>query len=92
MILIIALVAGLLPLIPAIVFALRRRRLAPAQATRNLVLGLGGFNVVLALMIVGLGLVWLFSPGLVGAAGLAEEEAVSSDPYRPFAAALAVSV
>lgn len=91
-ILIIALIAGLLPLTPAIILAIRHRRQAPLQASRKLILGLGSFNLVVALMIVSLGLVWLFSPGLVEAAGLAEEEAVSSDPYRPFAAALAVSV
>lgn len=92
MIILVALIAGLLPLTPAVVLAVRRRRQAPAQATRKLVLGLGSFNLVVALMIVALGLVWLFSPDLVAAAGLAEEEAVTSDPYRPFAAALAVGV
>jgi len=90
MILMIALLAGLMPLIPAIVFALKRRRQAPARATHRLVLSLGGFNLVLALMMVGLGLVWLFAPGVVQAAGLAQE--AGSDPYTPFAAALAVSV
>ena len=91
-ILVIALIAGVLPLIPAIVLAIKSRRQAPAQASRKLILGIGSFNVVVALMIVSLGLVWLINPGAVAAAGLAQEEAVSSDPYRPFAAALAVSV
>jgi V/A-type H+-transporting ATPase subunit K len=90
MILIIAIIAGLLPLMPALVFALKRRRQAPAQATCRLVLGLGGFNLVVALMMVGVGLVWLFAPHIVEAAGLAQE--VGSDPYTPFAAVLAVAV
>jgi len=90
MILVIALLAGLMPLTPAIVFALKRRWQVPARATRGLVLGLGGFNLVLALIVAGLGLVWLFAPGVVQAAGLAQE--TGSDPYTPFAAALAVSV
>jgi len=90
MILVIALLAGLIPLLPAIVFALKRRRQAPAPTTRKLVLGLGGFNLVLALMMVGLGLVWLFAPHVVQAAGLAQE--MGGDPYTPFAAALAVGV
>jgi len=90
MILIIALLAGLMPLTPAFVYALRRRWRAPAQATRRMVLGLGGFNLALALMMVGLGLVWLFAPGAVQAAGLAQQ--TSSDPYASLAAALAVSV
>ena len=90
MILIIALLAGLMPLTPAIVFALKRRRQAPARATRGLVLGLGIFNLVLALMMAGLGLVWLFAPDIVQAAGLAQD--ASGDPYASLAAALAVGI
>jgi len=89
-ILIIALLAGLMPLTPAIVFALKQRRQAPARAARKLVLGLGGFNLVLALMVAGLGLVWLFAPGVVQAAGLAQE--AGGDPYASLAAALAVGL
>jgi V/A-type H+-transporting ATPase subunit K len=90
MILIIALLAVLMPLTPALVFALKRRRQAPARITRRLVLSLGGLNLALALMTAGLGAVWLFAPNLAQAAGLAQE--IGSDPYTPFAAALAVSV
>ena len=90
MTLIIALLAGLLPLTPAFVFALKRRRRAPVQATRRLALGLSSVNVVLALMMVGLGLVWLFAPQAVQAAGLAQE--TSGDPYKSLAAAIAVAV
>ncbi len=90
MLITITLLAGLIPLTPAIVFALKRKRYAPAQATRKLVLSLGGFNLVLALMMVGLGLVWFFAPSVVQAAGLAQE--TGSDPYAPFAAAIAVGV
>jgi len=89
MIVVIALLAGLIPLAPALLFALKQRRKAPAQATRRLVFSLGGFNLVLALMMVGFGLVWFFVPDVVQAAGLAENAA--QDPYTPFAAALAVS-
>jgi V/A-type H+-transporting ATPase subunit K len=90
MLITIALLAGLMPLMPAVVFALKRRGQTPAQATRKLVLSLGGFNLVLALMIAGLGLVWLFAPDVVRAAGLAQE--MGGDPYAPFAAAIAVGV
>jgi V/A-type H+-transporting ATPase subunit K len=90
MILIVALLATLLPLAPALLFALKRRRQAPAQMTRRLVLGLGGFNLMLALMMVGLGLVWLFAPHVVQAAGLTQE--AGSDPYKSLAAALAVGI
>ena len=90
MMIFIALLAGLMPLIPAIVFALTRRQQSPARATHRLMLGLGGFNLVLALMMVGLGLVWFFAPDVVQAAGLAQE--TSGDPYASLAAALAVGI
>jgi V/A-type H+-transporting ATPase subunit K len=90
MVLIIALLAGLVPLTPALIFALKRRRQAPAQTTHKLVLGLGSFNLVLALMMVGLGLVWLLAPDVVQAAGLTQQ--TSKDPYTPLAAALAVGL
>jgi len=90
MILAIALLTGVLPLIPAIVFALRQRQEPPAEKTRKLVHGLGSFNLVLALMMVGLGLVWLFAPHVVQAAGLSQP--ASSDPYASLAAAIAVGM
>lgn len=86
---IIALLAGFIPLIPAAVFALRRRHAKPAPVTRRLVSVLMGYDLILALMIAGVGLVCLVSPQTVQAAGLAQEAA--TDPYAPFAAALAVS-
>ncbi len=88
MIVVVALLAGLLPLLPGLFYAVRQRR-APVESTRTLVLGLGGFNIVVALMIVGLGLTWFFAPGLVQAAGLVQEAAAND--YTPFAAAIAVS-
>jgi V/A-type H+-transporting ATPase subunit K len=88
MIVIIALIAGLLPLLPALVLALKRRRQTPAKMTRRMVLGLNGLNLVLALMMIGLGLVWFFAPHIVAASGLAQEAA--KDPYGPIAAAVAV--
>ncbi|MFP4344558.1 MAG: ATP synthase subunit C [Anaerolineales bacterium] len=88
MIVFVALIAGLLPMVPAVLYALHRGRAAPAEATHWLVLGLGGFNVVVALMVAGLGLVWFFAPELAMAAGLQQE--VVTNPYAPFAAAIAV--
>ena len=90
MILIVALLAGILPLTPVLLFALRRRRQSPSRMTRRLVVSLGSFNLVLALMMVGLGLVWLFAPHIVQAAGLVQE--TGSDPYKSLAAALAVGI
>ena len=69
MIVIIALIAGLLPLLPALALVLKQRRQAPVKMTRRLVLGLSGLNLVLALMMIGLGVVWLFAPHIVEASG-----------------------
>lgn len=67
-----------------------RRRGQEAQSLRKLMHGLGGLNLGLALAVAGLGLAWLFAPGTVRAAGLAQE--ATGDPYATIAAALAVSV
>jgi V/A-type H+-transporting ATPase subunit K len=87
----IVLVAGLVPMVPAIVFFLRRRRLAPSSAARGLVLGLSGFNVILGLMAVGIGVVWLASPATVLAAGPNAQE-MPSDPYAALAAAISTGL
>lgn len=87
---IIALMLGFIPLIPAIVFALDRRRPAPASTTRKLVLGLSGFNLMVALMVIGLGLVWLFSPTTAWASGTLQEG--GGDSYTAIAAAIAVGL
>ena len=89
MTLIVAVLGGLIPIIPAAIFFLRQRRRAPARAARGLVLGLTSFNVILALMVAGIGLVWLTSPATVLAAGPAAQEA-TRDPYASLAAALAI--
>ena len=86
----IVLLAGLLPFIPATVFLFRHRAGSPIEATRKLAFGLSTINFVIAVMLLGGGLVWLFAPEVVMAAGLAQE--TSGDPYTSLAAALAVSV
>lgn len=90
MILVVAVVAGMLPLIPGLVYILRGRRQSPTDATRRLALGLGGANVVVALMAAGLGLVWFLAPHSVQAAELAQ--ALDGDAYRFIAAAVAVGL
>jgi V/A-type H+-transporting ATPase subunit K len=89
--LIVAVLAGLLPLIPAVIYFLRQRRGAPAQAARGLVLGLTGFNVVLALLTLGFSLVWLASPSTALAFGPNAAE-INSDPYASLAAAIATGL
>jgi V/A-type H+-transporting ATPase subunit K len=89
--LIVAITAGLVPLAPAVIYFLRQSKRSPVSATRGLLLGLNGFNVVLGLMAAGFGLVWLASPATVMAAGSTAQAAVI-DPYASLAAALATGL
>lgn len=89
MTILVALAAGLLPILPIIVYAVRRRQTRAVESTRRLVLGLTGFNFLVALLMMGLGFIWLFAPDLVIAAGI-QPQAVEN-PYAPFAAAIAVA-
>ncbi len=66
--LVIVIIVGLLPMAPAAIYFLRQRLGSPAKATRRLVLGLNVVNLVVALMVVGFGILWLFSPQTVLAA------------------------
>ena len=87
----IVLVASLVPMVPATIFFLRRRHLAPASATKGLILGLNGFNVILGLMAVGVGVVRLAFPATVLAAGPIAQQ-TSSDPYAALAAAISTGL
>ncbi len=82
--------AGLLPLIPATFTLLRVARPERVLATRRLVFGLSAVNVLMGLLLLGVGLVWFLAPEAVIAAGLVQE--VAADPYQSLAAALAVAV
>jgi V/A-type H+-transporting ATPase subunit K len=91
MIWIATLIAGLALIVLTALFAPGRHgRMAHAQTVRRLVRTLGGFNLVLATMMVVLGLVWLFAPATVKAAGLAQQ--TTGDPYAAIAAAIAVGL
>lgn len=89
---IIAIPVGLALLALTVVFAPRRRsQKTSVHTARKLVRGLRGFNLVLTLMMAGLGLVWFFAPATIArAAGLAQ--AAGSDPYASLAAAIAVGL
>jgi V/A-type H+-transporting ATPase subunit K len=89
--LIIAILAGLVPMAPAVVYFLRQRRHAPARASRGLIRGLSGFNVVLGLMAAGTAIVWLASPPTAMGAGLTAQ-AATGDPYASLAAAIATGL
>ena len=88
---IIAVLVGLVPLIPALVYMLRQRRKQPMYATRRLLLGLNGVNLLIMLvLVVGLTIVWLSSPTAVWAAGSLQQDA--RDPYASLAAGIAVGL
>ena len=89
--LVLAVVAGLIPMVPAVIYFVRQRKHSPTNATRGLILGLQGFNLVFALMIAAVGLIWLFSPQTVlAASGSAQTATV--DPYASLAAALSTGM
>jgi len=92
MYLFVAVLVGLVPMIPAVIYFLRERQAGPTRATRRLLLGLTGFNVVIGLMAAGLGLVWLASPSAVLAAGLGISAAAAADPYATLAAGIATGL
>ena len=93
MIIFIAIIVGLLPLIPAVIYFLRNRKTGLSGATVRLVRGLNGFNAVLALMAAGFGIVWLFSPTTAMAAvhGVAAA-ASTTDQYASLAAAISTGL
>jgi V/A-type H+-transporting ATPase subunit K len=90
MYLFVAVLVGLVPMIPAVIFFLRERKAGPTRATRGLLMGLTGFNVIIGLMAAGLGLIWLASPSTVMAAGLGAE--ALADPYATLAAGIATGL
>lgn len=92
MYLVIAVLVGLLPIIPAMVFFLRERKSQPEKATRSLAFGLNGFNVIVGLMVAAVGFLWLASPETVLASGLIQETATTKDPLVYIAAALSTGL
>lgn len=86
-----AVLAGLVPMIPAAIYFLRHRGPTPAKATRGLTAGLLGFNAILGLMMAGIGIVWLATPSTVLAAGQGAQTTIH-DPYASLAAAISTGL
>jgi V/A-type H+-transporting ATPase subunit K len=91
MFLIVAILVGMVPIVPAVIFFLREKKYGPQSATRGLILGLNGFNLIVGLMAAGIGIVWLSSPSTAMAAGMLQEGAVV-DQYASLAAAIATGL
>ena len=88
--LLIAVLVGLLPIAPAVIYFLHERKSRPADATQTLIFGLNGFNALLGLMAAGVGAFWLFSPTAAMAAGL--QQTATADPYATLAAAISTGL
>ena len=91
MLLVFAVLVGLIPVIPAVVYLLKNGKANPAQAVSRIVNGVTGFNFLVGMFAAGLAMVWLASPSSVLAAGAAQEAAVV-DQYATLAAALSTGL
>ncbi len=91
MMLVIAILLGLVPMIPAVIYFFNLRKQMPSTATRGLILGLNGFNLLVGLAAAGFGIFWLLSPTTAMAAGL-QQSTSSADQYASLAAAISTGL
>jgi V/A-type H+-transporting ATPase subunit K len=91
MFLVFAVLVGLIPVIPAVVFLLQNGKTDPSKAIARLVNGFNGFNLLVGLFALGLAVVWFASPTAALAAGVAQQVA-AADPYARLAAALSTGL
>ena len=85
-----AVLVGLIPVLPAVLYILQNGKTSPARALARLVTGFNAFNFIIGMMAAGLAMVWLASPSNVLAAGMAQEG--GADPYITLAAALSTGL
>ena len=85
-----AVLVGLIPVIPAVVYMIQNGKTSPAKALARLVTGFHAFNFITGMMAAGLVMVWLASPSAVLASGMAQEG--GADPYITLAAALSTGL
>ena len=85
-----AVLVGLIPVIPAVVYILQHGKQSPAKALARLVTGFNAFNFIIGMMAAGLAMIWLASPSSVLAGGSAQ--AGGGDPYLTLAAALSTGL
>jgi len=86
-----AVLVGLVPVIPAVLYVIQNGKTSPSKAISRLVTGFNAFNFLVGMMAAGLAVVWLASPSSVFASGLAQE-AAAADPYARLAAALSTGL
>jgi V/A-type H+-transporting ATPase subunit K len=90
MFLVFAVLVGLVPVIPAVIYLLQNGKSNPSQAVSRLVTGFNAFNFLVGLFAAGLAVVWFASPTTVFAAGAAQEAVVGQ--YDTLAAALSTGL
>ena len=91
MFLVFAVIVGLVPVIPAVIYLLQNGKTSPSQAVSRLVTGFNGFNFLVGLFAAGLAVVWFASPSSVLASGVAQEGG-NVDQYASLAAALSTGL
>ena len=85
-----AVLVGLIPVIPAVVYVLQNSKTSPSKALARLVTSFNAFNFIIGMMAAGLAMAWFASPSAVLAAGAAQEG--GADPYITLAAALSTGL
>ena len=90
MFLVFAVLVGMIPVVPAVVFLLQNGKTSPAEAVSRVVKGFTGFNFLVGMFAAGLAVVWLASPTSALAAGVAQTGVV--DQYATLAAALSTGL
>jgi len=91
MFLVFAVIVGLVPVIPAVLYLLQNGKASPSQAVSRLVTGFNGFNFLVGLFAAGLAVVWFASPSSVLASGMAQDGG-NVDQYATLAAALSTGL
>jgi V/A-type H+-transporting ATPase subunit K len=91
MMLFVAIFLALVPVIPAVIYFLHYRKQELATATRGLLVGMNGFNILLGLMGLGLTIVWLASPETAMAASMTQATP-NADLYASLAAGLSTGL
>jgi len=86
-----AVLVGLTPVIPALLYVIQNGKANASKSLSRLVTGFNTFNFLVGMMAAGLAAVWLASPSSVLASGLAQEGG-NIDQYQTLAAALATGL
>ena len=86
-----AVLVGLIPVIPSVIYVLQHGKASPSKVLSNLVNGFNAFNFLVGVMAAGLIVVWLASPTSALAAGLSQA-AGNADQYATLAAALSTGL